>query len=314
MRRTAEGDPGSRSDIELSLAIAVQGAQANLSDILKTLPQTPGVELLICYASDDPLPGDLAPILTARADLRSVVGTPAALIPELWRDGFVAARGGWVATLTAHCPPGPDWLPRALELVKSATAGTHAAFGGAIVAGQGADRVTRAIQLLRYTDAGPGGARRQVHDLSADNALYLRAAVMNCEDLLPAGFWEPNYHRRFLKRGLVMEMIPDLVVVHRNRYSAADFRRQRRRHGRVFGRQRSETRPRWARWAMLLASPAAFPVFALKQTWKILSRPALRSELPRVAGLFYGFMASWCWGEIRGYADALHLRPEGHRS
>lgn len=313
MSRTAEGDAGSKSDIALSLAIAVQGAQANLSDILETLPQTPGVEILICHASDDPLPAALAPILTGRADLHSVVGAPGALIPELWRDGFVVARGEWVATLTAHCPPGPDWLSRALDLVSREATGQHAAFGGVIVAGPGADRVTRAIQLLRYADADPGGARRQVQDLSADNALYHRAAVLDCADLLPDGFWEPAYHRRFLARGLVMEMVPNLVVMHRNRYSAAKFRWQRRCHGRVFGRHRSEGQPRWAQWAMLLASPAAFPVFALKQTRKVLSRPALRSELPRVALSFYSFMASWCWGEACGYADALRARSGGRK-
>lgn len=305
MSRVAGNTVGPGPDIELSLAIAVQGAQANLSDILDALPRTSGVEIMICHAADDPLPIGLAPLLDARADLRCVVGAPEALIPEMWRDGFAAARGVWVATLTAHCPPGPNWLPRALGLVRKEVTERHAAFGGAIVAGPAADGVTRAIQLLRYADAGPGRARCQVHDLSADNALYRRTAVMECTDLLPDGFWEPNYHRRFLARGQVMETIPDLVVMHRNRYSAADFRRQRRRHGRVFGRHRSEGRPRPEQWAMLLASPAAFPVFAFKQTRKVLSHPALRSELPRVALSFYGFMASWCWGEARGYADAL---------
>lgn len=296
--------------IGLSLAIAVQGGQANLQEILDALPPTPGVEILICHTSDDHLPATLTTLLDTRPDLRSVTGPSEALIPEMWRDGFLVARGTWVATLTAHCPPRSDWLPRALALVNREATGQHAAFGGAIIAEPAANKVTQAIHLLRYADAGPGPARRQVHDLSADNALYRRAAVMDCVDLLPDGFWEPSYHRRFLARGLVMEMIPDLVVVHRNRYSAADFRRQRRRHGRVFGRHRSQGRPRWVQWVMLLTSPAAFPVFAFKQTRKLLSRPALRSELPQAAVPFYGFMASWCLGETWGYADALRA-PSG---
>lgn len=300
-------------DIGLSLAIAVQGAQANLPEILDALPPTPGVEILICHTPDDPLPAALTPLLDCRADLRAIACTPKALIPEMWRDGFLAARGTWVATLTAHCPPEPDWLARALALVSQEATGHHAAFGGAIIADPAADRVARAVHLLRYADAGPSRARQQVHDLSADNALYRRTAVMACTDLLPDGFWEPNYHRKFLTRGLVMENIPDLVVMHRNRYSAAEFRQQRRWHGRVFGRHRSQGRPRWAQWVMLLTSPAAFPVFALKQTRKVLSRPALRSELPQAAVPFYGFMASWCLGEARGYADALRGPSGGDR-
>ncbi|MFZ5708399.1 MAG: hypothetical protein ACOY4T_01750 [Pseudomonadota bacterium] len=294
----------------LSLAIAVQGAQANLPDIVGALPADSAgqIEVLICHASDDPLPA----FLPARPGLRTVPGRPGALIPELWRDGFLAARAGWVATLTAHCPPRPDWYGRALSLVAAADP-RAAAFGGAIVAAEESDRVTRAIHLLRYADAGPVAQRRAVHDLSADNAIYRRAAVLDCAGLLPDGFWEPNYHRRFRAAGLTLEMVPDLVVLHRNRYSARGFMAQRRRHGRVFGRHRSEGRTAAARAALLAASPLALPVFALKQTRKILSRPDLRAQGRGALGLFYLFLANWCLGEMAGYADAL-ARPRRDRA
>lgn len=300
-------------NIVLSLAIAVQDASANLPEILDALPPTRGVEILICHTPDDPLSATVTQLLGSRADLRVVLGLPGALIPEMWREGFLAATGTWVATLTAHCPPNADWLLRALDLVSREATEHHAAFGGAIIADPSADRVALAVHLLRYANAGPARARQHVDDLSADNALYRRAAVMECTDLLPEGFWEPNYHRRFLSRGLVMENIPDLIVVHRNRYSAAEFRQQRRQHGRVFGRHRSEGQPRWAQWAMFLASPAALPVFAFKQTRKVLSIPTLRSALPWAAVPFYGFIASWCLGEIYGYADALRGPSGGDR-
>ena len=294
----------------LSLAIAVQGAQANLPEILGALPTDAAgrLEILLCLAADDPLPASLP----ARPDLHVIRGRADALIPELWRDGFVAARGEWVATLTAHCPPRPDWLAQALSLIAAADA-RAAAFGGAILADESSGRVTRAIQLLRYADAGSVAERRAVDDLSADNAIYRRAAVLNCADLLADGFWEPNYHRRFRAAGLNLELVPGLEVLHRNRYSARAFMRQRRRHGRVFGRHRSEGRPALARAAMLAASPAAFPVFALKQTRKILSRPELRRGSRGSLGLFFLFLANWCLGEMAGYADALAGRTGGGR-
>ncbi len=282
----------------LSLAIAVGGAGANLAAILEALPEDPRVEILLCHGAGEPLPFALPP------HARAVAGRPDALIPELWRDGFRAARGTWVATLTAHCPPAPGWLACALGLVAAAT-GRHVAFGGAILPGPEADRLTRAIHALRYANAGAEGGRREVWDLSADNAIYRRGSVLACEDLLPDGFWEPNYHRRFLSDGLVMELVPELAVIHRNRYSAAAFREQRRRHGRVFGRHRSEGRLWPARLGMLLASPAAFPIFALKQMRKIRARPDLRALLEGAEGPFLGFMAAWCLGEAQGYADAL---------
>ena len=297
----------------LSLVIAVQGAQANLAETLAVLPPDPGgtVEVLICHASDDPV----AAGLPARPDLRWIEGRAGALIPELWRDGILTARGEWVATLTLHCPPCGNWLACALKLIRTEASHRLAGFGGTILCDPKADRTTRAIQLLRYADAGadPGMSRRVVADISADNALYRRAAVLACADLLPDGFWEPNYHRRFEEAGLILEQVPDLVVAHRNRYGVRDFARQRRRHGRVFGRHRGEAAtPGW-RALMVAASPAAVVIFAAKQTRKILSRRDLRAGFPSAAPLFYLFMLNWCIGEAVGYVDAIRSRS-GSRS
>jgi hypothetical protein len=292
---------------DLSVVIAVQGAQANLAETLSALDgEADGaVEILICHAADDPLPGP-AP---SEPGLRRITGEAGALIPELWRDGIVAAQGAWVATLTLHCPPRPDWLERALTLIRTEACAEHAGFGGAIQCNSSADRTTRAIQCLRYSDAGAEIDRRVVADISADNAIYRRAAIMACADLLPDGFWEPEYHRRFAGDGLILELIPDLVVTHRNQYSIPEFARQRRRHGRVFGRHRGEAATPAMRSVMVAASPAAFVVFAAKQTRKILSRPYLRSGFLSAAPIFYLFMANWCLGEAAGYVDALRGRP-----
>ena len=301
------------SQTMLSLAVGVQGAHSDLVAFLDTLQPEPGVEILICHASDDPQVPVFKELAEARKDLRLVPGASDALIPEMWRDGFVAAQGTWVATLTSHCPPRADWLARALSLINTEAGDQHAAFGGAIIADPDADAVGLGVHLLRYADAGAARPRVQVSDISADNALYHRAPVMACSDLLPDGFWEPNYHRRFLAAGLVMEHIPDLVVVHKNHYSAAEFRHHRRRHGRVFGRHRSAGQPRWMQWVMALAAPAAFPVFAFKQTRKVLSRPEQRSAFWHAALPFYGFLASWCVGEAYGYVDALRA-PRGRQA
>ena len=292
----------------LSIVIAVQGAQANLAETLGALTcdRADEVEILICHAADDPLPDPLP----ARPDLRVITGAAGALIPEMWRDGILAAGGDWVATLTLHCPPRADWLDRALVAIRTDAGAEHAGFGGAILCDPAQDRTTHAIQCLRYSDAGAGPARGLVADISADNALYRRAPILACADLLPDGFWEPEYHRRFAREGMVLEHIPDLVVTHRNRYSIGGFARQRRRHGRVFGRHRGEAAAPGMRVIMVAASPAAFLVFAAKQTRKILSRPALRAGFASCAPLFYLFMLNWCLGEAVGYVDALRGRRE----
>lgn len=301
------------SEIQLSIAIGIQGSGTDFAAYLDALPPEPGVEILLCHTTNDPQLSSFVELAETRTDIRLVPCEPDALIPEMWRNGFWEAKGTWVATLNNHCPPNSDWLPRAMLLISADAEEYHAAFGGAIIADPDTDNVGRGIHLLRYANGDLAGAREQVEDISADNAIYRREAVLANSDLLSEGFWEPNFHRRFLSAGLVMENVPDLIVVHKNCYSAAEFRLQRLRHGRVFGRHRSEGCPRWMQWTMFLASPAAFPVFAVKQTRKVLSRPSLRSDLSRAALPFYSFLASWCIGEAFGYADALRARS-GSRS
>ena len=287
----------------ISVVAAVQFAQANLPAILAAL--APGMadgraEVLICHAADDPV--DLPP----QTGLRVVTGAADAPIPDLWRDGILVAAADTVAILSGHCVPNDDWLDVACRLDMIGPDGTGlAGIGGLIVNDHGADAVGTAIHLLRYHAYATAQTPRAVHEIAADNALYLRAEILACEDLMPGGFWEPAYHARFRRKGLGLELHPALTVGHVNRYTPRQFMRQRRLHGRNFGLGRALATSPARRWLMLLTSPAAFPVFALKLTRLVLRDPALRREWWRAAPWLYLFMANWSWGEMSGYAAAV---------
>ena len=297
----------------ISVVVAVQHAQANLPAILAALG--PGMadgraEVLICHAADDPVdlgPVDLGPVsLPPQTGLRVLTGAAGALIPELWRDGILAASADIVATVSAHCLPDADWLDVAcgLDMVGADMTGL-AGIGGLIVNDPGSDAVGAAIHLLRYHAYATAKAPRAEKEIAADNALYLRAEILACADLLPGGFWEPAFHARFRLRGLGLQLHPALVVRHANRDTPGQFMRQRRRHGYHFGLSRALAAPPARRWLMLLTSPAAFPVFALKLTRSVWRDPVLRRCWWRAAPWLYLFMANWCWGEMRGYAAAV---------
>lgn len=281
----------------ISVVVAVQFAQANLPAILAALG--PGMadgraEVLVCHAADDPV------ALPPQRGLRQVTGAADARIPDLWRDGILAAGAERVAILSAHCVPDAGWLDLACGLDMTGLAG----IGGRIVNDAGADAPGTAIHLLRYHAVAAAGAPRAVAEIAADNALYRRAEILACGDLLPGGFWEPAYHARFRRRGLGLQLHPALAVTHRNRYTPRQFMRQRRLHGRNFGMARALAASPARRWLMLAASPAAFPVFALRLTRSVLRDAALRRDWWRAAPWLYLFMANWCWGEIRGHAAA----------
>ncbi len=282
----------------ISVVVAVQYAQANLPAILAALG--PGMadgraEVLICHAADDPV--DLPP----QTGLKVVTGAADAPIPDLWRDGILAATADTVAILSAHCVPGGDWLDLACGLDMTGLAG----IGGLIVNDPDSDAPGTAIHLLRYHAYATAPAPHAVSEIAADNALYLRAEILACGDLLPGGFWEPAYHARFRRKGLGLELHPALTVRHMNRYTPRQFMRQRRLHGRNFGLGRAFAASPARRWLMLVTSPAAFPVFALKLSRSVLRDPVLRRDWWRAAFWLYLFMANWSWGEMRGYAAAV---------
>ncbi len=236
--------------------------------------------------------------------VRRVEGGDNALIPELWRDGIVAAQGDVIAILTAHCIPNNEWV----SIVASLDMRRCAAYGGAIVLSSDANAAAAAIHLLRYAGVTPPQTARDLDDLAADNSVYYRSDILACKDLLPLGFWEPSYHARFRQAGRRMAMQPNLICTHKNQYTEIEFMAQRWRHGRVFGRMRAQEQPFAKRVIMLMLSPLSFFIFGAKLTYKIIRMPALRSDLLRALPWLSVFLASWCWGECCGYADAV-FRP-----
>ena len=286
----------------ISIVVGVQKGQENLGAILSALENYSGddAELLICFAQDDPVGDGIA----SRLPLQLIEGQNGASIPELWRDGILAAQGDRIAFLTAHCIPDDTWLAVVAQLDMDACV----AYGGPIANSRENDAADTAMHLLRYSRVTPPQARRDLHEIAADNAVYRRADIMECKDLLPLGFWEPSYHARFRQKNLRMEMEPELRCIHRNRYSRSEFMQQRRQHGRAFGLERSQRSGGLKRWLLLLFSPATFIVFGLKLTVNILKTPVLRRDYVRAAPWLFVFLANWTIGESLGYADGVFGR------
>lgn len=285
-------------EVDLSVIIAVQYSQDNLSAIFNALDLelNRDMEVLLCYASDDPVKAS-----PAEHRIRLIEAPAKSLIPQLWRDGIIAAKSNRVALLTSHCVPNENWV----SALKKCDLEEHVAVGGIIRNCDQADMVGKAVHLLRYATYSDIQDELVADEVAADNAIYRRDEILECADLLELGFWEPSYHERFRAKGLTMKLTPALQVVHRNRYSPSQFMRQRRRHGRAFGHARSVDASTLKRGLMLITSPLAFIVHALKRTFVAVRSSGLRSSYFASAPLFYLFMLNWNWGEAQGYADAF---------
>jgi len=288
--------------IKLSIVVGVQHAQDNVVEILGALAPGlhPQVELLFCYTAADP---GVPALVAAQPQVRVVRGPAGSLIPHLWRDGIMAARGERVATITAHCVPTADWVDRLIAADIDNTA-----VGGVIENDANADAKARAVFLLRYAAFAPPETKRYVPDLAADNAVYRRSDLLRHDDLLRLGFWEPSFHSRFRAEGIRLLLDPALRIIHRNCYTAREFVAQRFAHGKEFGLSRGRGRSLARRLLLIFLAPGIFPVLMYRRVTGSRQKPELRKQLKGAWVWLAIFTLAWAAGETCGYFTSLKGR------
>ena len=288
--------------IKLSIVVGVQHAQDNVVEILGALAPGlhPQVEVLFCHTATDP---DVPALVAAQPQVRVVRGPAGSLIPHLWRDGIMAARGERVATITAHCVPTADWVDRLIAADIDNTA-----VGGVIENDANADAKARAVFLLRYAAFAPPETKRYVPDLAADNAVYRRSDLLRHDDLLRLGFWEPSFHSRFRAEGIRLLLDPALRIIHRNCYTAREFVAQRFAHGKEFGLSRGRGRSLARRLLLIFLAPGIFPVLMYRRVTGSRQKPELRKQLKGAWVWLAIFTLAWAAGETCGYFTSLKGR------
>jgi hypothetical protein len=223
-----------------------------------------------------------------------------ALTPVLWGEGVRLARGRLVAFTTDQMRVSPGWARSLLVAASDGVAGV----AGPIDLGPNTGATTAAAYFLRFSAFAPERWPKAApaRDIPGDNAAYLREAVMRHADLLYDGFWEVEFHRRFEREGLSLQMTPDARATFVGPVSFGAMFRQRFRHGKEFGISRV-LRHGESRAKLLLAAPLV--------PFVLMARIGKRAAaVPRTRGRFLaalmplGVLAgSWAAGEAAG---ALH--------
>ena len=292
--------------ITLSIIIGVQHAQKNVAEIVRVVAPAlhPEVELLFCHTAADP---DVPALVGAQGQTRVISAPAGSLIPHLWRDGILAARGERVAITTAHCIPIEGWVE-----ALTATDLENAAYGGTIENDPSADAKGRAIFLLRYSAFAPPEIKRDVPELAADNALYRRSDLLRHKDLLQWGFWEPSFHSRFYADGMRLVLDPRLRVIHRNCYNAREFIAQRFAHGQEFGLTRARTQSFLRSLLLIFLAPCIFVVLINRIVSASRQKCELRKQLKGAWFWLAVFTLAWTIGETFGYASSIRDRFAAH--
>jgi hypothetical protein len=226
------------------------------------------------------------------------------LVPNLWSEGILRARGRRVALTTGQFVPQPDWL----DHLWAADLDRWVGVGGAIDNDPAASARNWAIFFLRYSAFTPPLAAGETLEIAADNAVYDRAAVLERRDLLEEGFWEPSFHRRFRAAGRKLSLDPAMVVVHHGAITSQSFDRQRYLHGRAYGSERGERAGIGRNLLLLLASPLVPLVLLARIVSRIAKRPRYRGKLLIAFPWLVRFTLAWAIGEAAGYAATLFAR------
>jgi hypothetical protein len=224
---------GADGHIVIAAGDAAATIRACLTETLRQAGEV-GARVTVADASADGTADIVAAEFPTVALLRRPTTT---LAPELWRDGLQADPSArFVVLSTAQMVPEPGWLA---ALLARAGTGTWAGVGGCIDPAPGLGWVDTAAYLLRYTRYMTPAGEAETHDIPGDNALYATAPLADCGDLLTAGFWEPEIHRRLFRDGGRLLLTPAATVRFVGGVGLGRFLRERFRHGRRFGADRA---------------------------------------------------------------------------
>lgn len=282
--------------MRVSVVVALEHCDENIPELLDVLGSHCAVHELIFV-------GHSKPVADAEDCARWLPSASTDRIPHMWRDGILAARSDWVALLSGHCVPDLQWLNELEDLQPGESV---VGIGGSISCLH-ASNVSQAVHWLRY--ARFSDDEGEVADIPADNALYRRADILACDDLLAEGFWEPAFHQRFLSSGKRLVASPGLRTVLRNRYSAVEFSGQRFSHGFQFGFDRGAGMSLASRLLWIFVLPAVPFVLLAKIFFK-----GFRSARYSPGSLCFLVLFTFCWGggEILGHLRSIFAGSPKH--
>lgn len=235
--------------------------------------------------------------------------------PALARNiGVEQARGHYLLFIDADCIAAPDWLRRLATALEDG----YDAVGGAIDNANGATLVSWAGYLCEFREFLPGGAARDVANLTLGNVGY-RRAIFETAGGFPVGAFPQEdqvFHHTLRTLQARIRFDPQIVVAHTHRTERESFLSHQRQIGRANARVLRALdlpgatilcRP----WLAGLALPALIVLrFArtLRACWWVADRLVLRR--PALAWLCWLGMWRWGHGLLEGVA-ALQSQSEG---
>ncbi len=242
--------------------------------------------------------------------VRCVRAEVGALTPVMWGTGLRAATGRVVAFTTAQMQVSAAWAGALLGAINTGVDAGVVGTGGPIAlqaparsssADERAGARADAAMLVRFHAFLPGRWPRvmSAHDIPGDNAAYLRAHLVEHEDLLRNGFWEVEFHRRFARAGKQLLMVPTALATAQGMANLHALREQRYAHGVAFGIARV-ARHGHSMLRIVLAAPLVPLVLLVRIARGARAAGVDPRRVRRALPAMLGLTISWAAGEAVG--------------
>jgi hypothetical protein len=276
-----------RPTISVIIAAAEGDAARGFADIVSALRRQEGQFDEILVVGPD------------RFDAPNVrwVQTSEPLVPMRWARGIQAATSDVALLTTSQMFPDDRWVATATAPF---TDPTCAATGGPIDPPRRGGAVAWACFFLRYNAYLSPPTSKFVNDLAADNAAYRRSELIS-QKKLDGGFWEPEFHRVMLAKGLKLVWSPDMRVQLLTGPPMGEFMRQRFEHGTRFGRNRLADAGFIVRAARVATSPLIPGVFLAKIVRRVVTGGRHIGRFLYALPAMMCLLLAWSLGEMWGY-------------
>ncbi len=276
-------------DVNVSIVIPVRQASATIeSTLLAAISQAreAGGEVIAAVWRQDPCCEIVQSIAKREGTLRVAVAQEPCGIPQLRRDGVRAARGQRVIITEDHCLFPPGWVARHLS-------GESDVRGGGVANGR-RTYTGWAQYFTRYSAFLPPMPQGSTKHLPGNSASYPRSLLDSPS--LDAGFWEAEFNRELIEKGVAFFSDPALTVEQRQQRGVLEFAAVRYQHGRCFGGRRSGSKA-----GFLLRSPLIPAVLLWRNARAVLAKKSYAGTFMLTLPLIALYVLAWSTGEIAGY-------------
>lgn len=221
-----------------------------------------------------------------------------ASIPELCAAGVESARGTIVAVTSDHFVPGPTWIAAILQA--HAERPLTGVIGGAIESSATDSLVDRAVYYCEYAQFGVPVPAGPCHGGPGPNVSYARSSLAEIATLLKRPTWDVFWHEQMIRRGVVVERDPRIVVRHRYSRTLSGFLRERYLFSRSLAGERLRDAPRATRIVRGLASVMLPPLLLTRLLRRLGTASEGRGRALMTLPLLALFTIPWALGEMVG--------------